>query len=81
MCLLECVGLCQTGMLRLEAGLAMQSCSRVGSTRGSGRVGSGPEYFNIRRVGSGPDAGGSGRVHVPGPDLTRHFYAELMRIR
>ena len=52
-----------------------QSCSRVGSTIGSCRAGSGPEYFNLRRVGSGTDAGVSGRVHVPGFDLTRHFYA------
>ena len=39
--------------------------------------GPGPEYFNIRRVGSGPDGGGSGRVHVPGPDLTCHFMPSL----
>ena len=28
-----------------------QSCSRVGSTRGSGRVGSGPEFWQEQRVG------------------------------
>ena len=47
-----------------------QSCSRVGSTRGSGRggwgwVGSGILTRTAGRVGSGPDPGGSGRVQVP----------------
>ena len=32
---------------------------------GSGWVGSGPEYEQERRVGSGPDPSGSGRVQVP----------------
>ena len=41
---------------------------RVDPRVGSGRVGSGPEYFNIRRIGSGPDAGGSGTHTRTRPD-------------
>jgi len=52
-----------------------QSCSRVGLTRGTGRVGLGRVGSGILRrtagpVGSGPDPGGSGRVGSKNPDLT-----------
>jgi hypothetical protein len=46
---------------------------RVDPRVGSGRVGPGQEYFNIRWVGSGPDTGGLGRLHVPGLYLNPPF--------
>ena len=47
---------------------SIQSCSRVGSTRGSGRVRSGPEYWQERRVGSRPWRVGSGPSTLTRPD-------------
>ena len=49
-----------------------------GSGRPAGRIGSGPEYINIRRVGSGPDAGGSGPRTRPDPPFLCQAYAHTL---
>jgi len=40
--------------IKLRPRCAVQSCTRVGSTRGSGRVGSGQKIYKYEWVGSGP---------------------------